>query len=196
MARRVLAGAVAFALLAPHAACRRQTVAPAPEATRAQVQAPVAPAEPPRLPEDPDAGKRSEQQWREHMVQEEHERQLGFDHQRLPAHRAVVKLITAARARYERARTPAAVTKVRADMPRRIAEIRGRVAKIDPWGVNSRLLQDYDALAVSLTDGYAAAKIAALGGDTHTLAAVRADFDQRLKKIADWLSDAAESEDE
>jgi hypothetical protein len=185
-----------FALLVAFAGCRQQAVEHAPERNRAQPETPAARAEPSRLPEDPVAGKRSEAQWREHMVAEERERQLGFDSRHLKEHKAVVNLIAAARVRYDRAKTEASVAKVRADMPRRITDIRRRVTEIDRWGVNSRLLQDYDALAVSLTDAYAEAKIAAIKGDAHTLDEVRAGFDQRMKKITDWLTEAKAGEDE
>jgi hypothetical protein len=187
---------VAFSLVVAPAACRRQPAARAPDREHTQPQAPVGSPDPSRLPEDPVAGKASELQWREHMVAEERERQLGFDHRRLREHRALVKLIAAARARYDRASTEPAVAKVRTDMPRGIAEIRRRVTEIDRWGVNSRLLQDYDALAVSLAGPYADAKLAAIRGDARALEEVRAAFDQRMKTIAAWLEEAAESEDE
>jgi hypothetical protein len=70
------------------------------------------------------------------------------------------------------------------------------VSEIDPWGVNSPLLPDYAALENSLTDAYADAKLAALNGDASALVAVRAEFDQHMKKIAAWLEEAAESEGE
>lgn len=171
--------------------------APAPaQPTAAVAVAPLAPRKAPRLPEDPIAGKRSEEQWREHLDEEERERQLGFDRGRMKEHRGVVRLFAAARARYDRARTEAAVAKVRAAMPSQIAELRRRVTKIDHWGVNSRLLPDYDALARSLAGPYADAKLAALAGDARALDAARADFDQRMKAIDDWLEQAAaENED-
>lgn len=190
------------------AGCRGQSSAPAPSPapaaetkTAAAKQAatePAAlkPAKPGRLPEDPIAGKRSTEQWREHLEEEEHERQLGFDRERVVQHRAVVKAITAARARYDRARTEAAVAKARTDVRRRIADVRSKVTRIDHWGVNSPLLPDYEALTASLDGAYADAKIAALRGDPGPLAQASAAFDQRMKKIAEWLKEAAESEPE
>ncbi|MFI5308634.1 MAG: hypothetical protein ACHQ53_14840, partial [Polyangiales bacterium] len=165
--RLIRARSHVFVLAVALLACHRPTVARAPERKSSEHDARVAPSDAGRLPEDPVAGKQSELQWREHMAQEEHERQLGFDRKRLKEHRAVVKLIVAARARYDRARTAAAVAKVRTDMPRAIAEVRRRVTEIDRWGVNSRLLRDYDALATSLLGPYADAKVAAIKGDAH-----------------------------
>ncbi len=188
--------AVAVALLGAPAACRRQPAARAAQPQLAPRAAPVPQPDPSRLPEDPVAGKRSEQQWREHMAREERERQLGFDRKRLDAHRAVVRLLRAARARYDRASSKAAVERVRRRMPRRVSEIRRRVKAIDPWGVNSRLLLDYEALAQSLTGAYADARERAIGGDTRALQAARVDFDRHLQAIADWLAEAAEGEHE
>jgi hypothetical protein len=191
--------AVLVACCGPAAAPSSAPAAPAPAAPAPAAPGPVpAPAtpDPSRLPEDPIAGKQSERQWREHMQDEERERQLAFDHNRVRAHRSVVRLIGAARARYDRARSAAAVAKVRSDMPAQIAEIRRRVTEIDHWGVNSPLLPDYEALENSLSAAYADAKLAALNGDATALAALRADFDQRVKKMAAWLEEAAEGERE
>jgi hypothetical protein len=152
--------------------------------------------DPTRLPEDPVAGKASEQQWREHMVAEERERQMMFDRERLKQHRALAKLIAAARARYDRAKSVAAVDKLRAQMQQSVSDMRARVTEIDHWGVNSRLLGDYDALASSLGSGYAEAKLAALHGDTRPLAEARAAFDQHMHAIATWLEEVEKGEDE
>ena len=148
------------------------------------------------MPEDPEAGKRAEQQWREHLEHEEEERQAWFDHDRLEQHRALVKLIAAARAGYDRARSEAALAKVRADMPQRIAEIRERVTEIDHWGNNSRVLPDYAVLSEALAGSYADAKLAALKGDAAALEQARGAFDQRMKKVDGWLEEAAEVEHE
>ena len=150
----------------------------------------------PRLPEDPVLGKQSEQQWREHLRHEEEERQMWFDQPRLEQHRAVAKLFAASRARYDRARTEAAVAKVRAEMPRRLAEVRSRVTKIDPWGNNSRLLPDYDALSTLLSGAYPDACVAAIKGDHAALEQARAGFDQRMQHVEHWLAEVAAESDE
>jgi hypothetical protein len=149
-----------------------------------------------RLPEDPVAGAKSTQQWRQHMVDEEHERKLHYDRDRMKKHRAVVKFLVATRARYDRAKTKAAVTAIRTRLPPAVDGVRKQITAIDKWGTNSNLLEDYDVMLKALSDGYPAARIAALDGDRAPLDAQRAEFDRRLKHIKDWLAEAAESEDE
>ena len=149
-----------------------------------------------RLPEDPVAGAKSTAQWREHMAFEEHERKLHYDRDRLKQHRAVVKFLVATRARYDRARTKAAVTAIQTRLPPAVDGVRKQITAIDKWGTNSNLLGDYDALLKALSDGYPAARIAFLDGDRAAIDAPRADFDRRLKHIKDWLAEAAESKDE
>jgi len=119
---------------------------------------------------------------------------LWFDRERVEEHRAVVELMKAARARYDRARSEAAVAKVRAAMPARLAQMRRRWTKIDPWGNNSPLLRDYEALSASLANTYADARVAAMRGEAQALEQVRADFDHRIETMANWLEEAAESE--
>jgi hypothetical protein len=198
---------IAFVLLALVAACHKQAdepvqaPAPGPASQPAPAAEPAQPAppsttDPNRLPEDTAAAKRSEQQWREHMQDEEDERQLGFDKLHLKEHRALIKLIAAARARYDHAHGEAALVKTRADVQASVTEMRKRVTQIDHWGVNSRLLPDYAALIASLEAAYPDAALAATKGDAHALDQVRSDFDQRMKKIATWLERAAESEEE
>lgn len=111
-------------------------------------------------------------------------------------HRAVVRLIDETRAQIDRARTEAAVTKVRKALPKRIAQLRQRVTEIDKWGVSSPILPQYEALAAALEGAYPDAKIAALAGNAQAFEQIRADFDQRRKNITDWLEEAAESKDE
>jgi hypothetical protein len=214
IAERGYAAVVCASALLTVAGCQRESPAPAPApAPAAQAPAPTpAPAKPPaeyprpepapvpsepgRLPEDPEAGKRSSEQWDEHLREEERGRQLGYDRKRMKQHRAVVRLIAGARAQYERAKTEAAVDKVRKAMPQRTAQLRKQVTAIDHWGNNSPLLPDYEALAVALEQAYPDAKLAALKGDPQALATVRADFDRRMKDIDHWLEQAADSKDE
>jgi hypothetical protein len=150
----------------------------------------------PSLPEDPLAGQRSTLQWREHLAHEEEERQMIFDRTRLSEHRALVKLLQAARARYDGAKDANAVERTRADMPQRLSEIERRVHDLDPWGNSSRLLPAYGALQQALGATYAEAKLAALRGDKHPLEQVRRSFDDHVEKIDKWLEEVAEYEDE
>jgi len=149
-----------------------------------------------RLPEDPVAGAKSTQQWRHFMAGEEHERRLHYDRDRITDHRAVRKVLVATRARYDRAKTKAAVLAIQKRLPPTVDQVRARITKIDHWGNNSNLLADYDALLNALAVAYPAARIAALEGNGAALDGVRADFDRRIKHIDGWLSEAAASKDE
>ena len=151
---------------------------------------------PPRLPEDPEAGRKSHEQWQAHMEFEERERQLGYDRRKMKEHRALLGVLLSARKRYDAARTPAAVAALSARTPALVEEAHRRLAAIDHWGVNSRLLPDYQALLQALSDTYPAAVTAALNGDRGPLKEARADLDQRVEAMRRWLKAAAESEDE
>jgi hypothetical protein len=153
-------------------------------------------AGPSGLPEDPAAGRKSEAEWRRHMDWEERERQLSFDKNRIPQHRAVIQRLAAARARYDRAKTKAAVERVRADMPALRQDLQARSTEIDHWHVSSPLLADYDAEMADLDGAYPDAKLAALAGDLQPLRAVRARMDRRKKKMGEWLAAAEEAEGE
>src|SRR6185369_11429350 len=106
------------------------------------------------------------------------------------------QLLAAARARYDRAKTGAAVERVRAAMPALRQDLQARATEIDHWHVSSPLLADYDAEMADLEVAYPAAKLAALGGDAAPLRAARARMDQREKKMAEWLEAAKEAEGE
>lgn len=160
-------------------------------------QAPrVGDAGPSGLPEDPEAGRKSEAQWRQHMEWEERERQLSFDKNRIPQHRAVLQRLASMRARYDRAKSQAAVERVRAEMPAFRQDLKARTTEIDHWHANSPLLADYDAEMAELESAYPDAKLAALSGDAKPLRALRARMDERKKKMTKWLADAKESEGE
>ena len=150
----------------------------------------------PMPPEDPVKAAKSTAQWREHLAAEEHERKLHYDRDRLKGHRAVLKLLVAARARYDRAKTKAAVLAVQKRVPATAEDIRRRIKQIDQWGTNSNLLGDYDAFLNALGDPYPAARIAAIGGDHAAHDALAADLDRRTRHIKDWLAEAAASKDE
>src|SRR6185503_20877760 len=98
----------------------------------------------------------------EHLKHEEHERKLHYDRDRLKQHRAVVKFLVATRARYDRAKTKAAVTAIRTRLPPAVAGVRKQITAIDKWGTNSNLLEDYDVFLKALSEGYPAARIGAL----------------------------------
>jgi hypothetical protein len=206
---------IAVALFGSVAACRKAADAPsAPSAEPARVATPqpsagaspdreatrrptpVGAVDPPRLPEDPVAAKNAGAQWQEHLLKEEEERQMLFDRPRLQQHRAIVKLIKAIRARYDRAKSEPAVAKARAAARSQLDAVHARVNELDPWGVNSRLLPDYEALRATFAGDYAEAKIAALAGDATKLETLRATVEQHLESIDEWLEEAAEGKDE
>lgn len=186
--RRALAVVAVAAVLATVSGCRRTSVAVAADA---KSQPP-----PPPLPEDPVLGAKATAQWREHLAFEERERKLHYDRDRMKDHRAVLKLLIGTRARYDRARSAAAVTAIKARVPETAEAVRRRVERIDHWRVNSNLLADYDAMLNALAEAYPAARIKFIEGDRAPLLAVRAELDRRQKAIDEWLKEAAESEDE
>lgn len=151
----------------------------------------------PRLPEDPAASKRAEAQWREHLAHEETERQLQFDRRKRKEHHALVRRLSAVCARYDRARNERALNQARTYAARETIAMRAAIKRLDPWGVNSRLLSDYDAMLRALADSYPAARAAALHGDPSAQQVARHDFGQHMHSIARWLEQAeANDEDE
>jgi hypothetical protein len=150
----------------------------------------------PMPPEDPVKAAKSTAQWREHLAAEEHERKLVYDRAHLKEHRAVLKLLVAARARYDRAKTKPAILVVQKRMPATLEDVRRRITKIDHWGNHSNLLADYDAYVKALAATYPAARIDFLDGKHDALDAARGDLDQRARHIDAWLVEAAESKDE
>jgi hypothetical protein len=153
-------------------------------------------AEPQRLPEDPAAAAKSTEQWRQFMAAEEHERRLLYDRNHLKDHRAVVKVLVATRARYDRAKSKPAVLAIQKRLPPVVENVRKRIARIDHWGNNSNLLGDYDLMLNALSQSYPAARISFLDGDRAPLDALRAELDRRTRHIEDWLAEAAASKDE
>ena len=200
----MFAAAVAVALGA--AACGDSSSAPTPASKPAPPQttsaAPAAPnpghdapRSPPRagwqpLPEDPAAGKQSEEQWRAHLEHEDEERQMWFDLSRRAEYRTLLKQVATARAQYERVRKPADVERTRVRLQAKIGELQERVRQIDPVGNSSRAVPDLQALLAVLTGPYGDAKRAALEGDAQALARQRAAFDQRLARVDEWLEEA------
>jgi hypothetical protein len=143
-----------------------------------------------RLPEDPVAGARSTEQWRERRVSRLRKRQLDFDYEHLADHRAVIEKIALARSRYDRARSEAALSAARAAMPAQLDKIKASVVHRLDTGRGSRLLADYDALLAALATSYPDAKLASLRGDASALTAVQASFDQRVQGMSAWLEEA------
>jgi hypothetical protein len=114
----------------------------------------------------------------------------------MATHRTLIAQITAARARYDRARTEAALQAARTVLAPQLAKIHEQVAKLDPWGSGSPLLADYATLQAALTDSYPSAKLASLKGDKAALTAAQASFDQRLAAMREWLKEASTAKGE
>jgi len=147
-----------------------------------------------RLPEDPDAGARALAQWHEHLVEEERERKAVFDRRRIKEHRQVLASLREARGRYDRATTEAQLRALQADFPRASAATRALIQKLDPWHNSSAVVDDYQALLDTLTDGYPASRLRALSGSKEEQDRLRGEIDARLQKITDWLASAEEAE--
>jgi hypothetical protein len=203
-------GRIAIVLVALLAGCRKQETAPAastqPAPAALQPSAAGAPpiaqalrrvlppgvVEPPSLPEDPVAAARSTAQWREHLEHEEEERQMFYDRPRLAQHRAIVRTLKQIRARYDKAKTERALEQARQDASRALEDVTKRVQALDPEGVHSRLLPDYEALRTAFTNDYPDARLAAVRGDAAAFTKARENVDPRFRTIEQWLEEAAD----
>ena len=148
------------------------------------------------LPEDPDAGARASAEWHEHLQREERERRLGYDRRKLPQHHEVLKVLEAARRRYDHASSAGAVSSAEEAFRAQVPKLEQRFDAIDHWGVSSKVLPDYRQLVTTFSDAYPKARSAALAGDATALEQVGRDVDARFRAIDDWLREAAASEDE
>ncbi|HEY3593381.1 MAG TPA: hypothetical protein VGL13_05890, partial [Polyangiaceae bacterium] len=106
---------------------------------------------------------------------------------------AVLATIRSLRARYDHGKTARAVDKAQAEMPAGIADVRRRLTHIDDWGNNSKLLGDYGAMLTALEQEYPTACKSAIAEPRHTL---RAQWEEREKRMTDWLQEAESSEEE
>jgi hypothetical protein len=157
---------------------------------------PLVVADQPPLPEDPVAGKRSELQWKKHLQAEETERQMIFDRNRMSEHRELIKRIKQARERLDQAKTPRELTETREKLAPALRELQTGVDAVDRWKNSSRILVDYDALLAALNDGYPAAKLAAMGGNTELFSQARTSFDAHLRAMHSWLERLEKDQDE
>jgi hypothetical protein len=148
------------------------------------------------LPEDPDAGARSVAEWQRHLEHEERERRLQYDRRKLPEHREFIKTLLAIRQSYDRATSKGAVLAARQKQVALRPKLDQSLEAIDHWGVNSKVLPEYEDLMGIFADAYPSARIAALSGEKDSLAALQKDVAMRFETIDEWLREAAESEDE
>ena len=157
---------------------------------------PLVVAEQPPLPENPELGKKSTAQWRQHLDREEVERQGIFDKQRIPQHRALMKQLSAARKTLDEQKGMQELREARVGVNQQLDSVRAQLKELDPWGTNSRLLPRYQALLELLSARYDAAKQAAFGGDSKAVDAVRTEFDAHLRKMNRWLARIQREEEE
>jgi hypothetical protein len=141
--------------------------------------------------EDLAAGKKAEAQRAAEEAREERARRLRYDRDHMRAHRAVLALIRKARARYDRVRSARTLDATAEAVRDIVAKARQEVQQIDRWRNSSMVLADYDALLALFDEQYPAAGAASLRGEPRAIADLRAQFDGRMKKIRDWLSEAA-----
>jgi hypothetical protein len=169
------------------------------KAEQAERKGPLVVAEQPPLPEDPERGKRSTEQWKKHLQKEEDERQALFDRLRLDQHRAAIRLLASARKALDEAGGRQELTAAQAAVNGQLGELRERLTQLDPWGNSSRLLSDYDALHDLLASRYGEARKAAFRGDGQPLTAARNEFDAHVRAMQGWLvrvQNEEEDEDE
>lgn len=157
---------------------------------------PLVVADQPPLPEDPLAGKRSEQQWREHLEEEELERQMIFDHYRLDEHHALIARIRAARERLDQVKTARQLEQTRKALAPALKEIKQGIDAIDRWKNSSHILSDYEALLAALGESYPEALRRGFAGQPQAREAARKDFDAHLQRMHGWLTRVADEDGE
>jgi hypothetical protein len=189
---------MASLVCAPALGCRR----PAPQERSASAATPStsttprvsAVRDPGALPEDPVAGARAVEQWREHLEEEERQRKANYDRRHMKEHRELLALLRSTQARYDQAKTATAVKQIQAGGRAGLDALRARVDKIDHWRVSSSVVSDYEALLDALASSYPAARLSELEGAPAS--GVRGDFEARLKHIDERLAAAEQAEDE
>ena len=181
--RHSVGGRILLLALLTLGACRKPE-----DGRHGERKGPLVVAEQPPLPEDPERGQRSTAQWSQHLQHEEDERQGIFDRQRIPQHRALMKLLTNARKTLDEAKGWQELGQAQASVRKQLSEGRAQLKALDPWGNSSRLLSDYEALMKSLETRYPEARLAAYRGDSQPLTAARADFDAHLRSMNGWLT--------
>jgi hypothetical protein len=157
---------------------------------------PLVTADQPPLKEDPAAGKRSELQWKKHLQAEEVERKMFFDKNHAPEHRALITRIKEARERLDKPKTPGDLQNALAALQAPLQELQSGIDALDRWKTSSQLIPDYEALIGALREGYPAARLAAMSGNTESLSAARTSFDGHLRSMHTWLTRVESDEDE
>lgn len=122
------------------------------------------------------------------LADEERKRLMAYDRSKLPLHQQMFTFIKGIRADYEKAKSEAAVEKVRQKLEKSVPVISKKLKAIDPKGGNSNVVTDYDVMLNLLAGDYPDALKASLtGGDKQALAEHQAELDRRSQKIDTWL---------
>jgi hypothetical protein len=143
------------------------------------------------------AKRREEAKLAAQLAAEEKARVLEFDRTKLAKHAALFAFIEKARKQLDDAADKAKgdakgaerIEKLAASMRKGI-EAQGKVLhSIDPKGGNSNITTDHDVMLNTLATDYPVALVRALSGDAKALQEVRAEMDQRQKKVASYLAE-------
>jgi len=146
------AAAALLALASAVPACRRDPELQRGAAGAAPIEVATSkPRQHPPLPENEELGRQATEQWQEHEEEEERNRRLCFDHDRLPRHQSVLAALGRLRESYQRARSKPDVARARAQAEQLAPSLRKQFDEIDPWQNSSLLVADYAALLEQLT---------------------------------------------
>jgi hypothetical protein len=163
--------------------CRRGVEKPAPSTVPNEVSG-APPRRHPPLPEDAELGRKATEQWQEHEEEEERNRRLCFDQQRLAQHRALLAALERLRKAYDRAKTKTEVGAAQARAAREAPALRAQFDELDPWQNSSLLVADDASLLDLLTQPSA------------DLPKFRAELGQRLQQLKHKLKDSQQCEHE
>ena len=166
----------------------------APASAAESDEAPRWPSPPDAQPllEDPDRGKRSEEQWRAHLAEEDRERLMARDRHARKHHEAILRMLAHARQTYVRARSEAKILAAKAQVAELRPKIEEALSAINTWGNVSPLTATYQEMLGWLEAAIPDARLAALRGDGARMQALRRDWDDRLQEIRKHLREAAE----
>ena len=187
------AAALLLALAAAVPACRRNTEAQRGAAGAAPIGvATNRPRQHPPLPENEELGRQATEQWQEHEEEEERNRRLCFDHDRLPRHQSVLAALARLRENYQRARSKRDVARARAQAEQRAPSLRKQFDEIDPWQNSSLLVADYAELLDQLTQPAASAQ----SGNHTALLQLQTELTHKLLELEHGLKDSEGCEHE
>ena len=181
------AAAALLALATAVPGCRREPEAQRGAAGAAPIAvAPNQPRQHPPLPEDEQLGQHATAQWQEHEEQEERNRRLCFDHERLPQHQSVLAALGRLRESYQRAKSKRDLARARAQAEQRAPSLRKQFDEIDPWQNSSLLVADYAGLLEQLTQPSAGA----LSGNAAERLELQGELTGKLRALEHQLKES------